>query len=559
MEKFKYNFSKPKAQEEFEKLSPDEKESIISSSRDEAFDIQERAREMPEQSFSPTWKRRLDFDKAAGEKNYDGLIEDLLTDSQVVELVDSINNRQPGIEAEIIDKVQDIYQNHFAIHGASIEKLPTILQDGILSREMSDKYENKNLNYRRPLKYTSTHDASIEEQGYGRVSSFSTYNLLKSFNDIDADTFKTDIIHYSAKHGINAENYVISSNEIRTKLSKNWTSVSTEYELNHKELKTDIKKIQDEIFKKIIENLQNEIPGVDVRNFRIRKSEEIHPSKSWEKYDELHFTIQIDKEIEEPKEAYMKNFFRHFLEILAYYSRSGKENYFSNLLSETVRELNIPLVPREYNAFGDLLKDIELNILEKAYEKLNKVEIKQQFLKAQYKHSWSDFVNVIIDVDRIDDVSMNKSIVFKWLDGERLWPNKNMQHKSEAPITGRVKKNAICGLELVNERPQDIKKTAACIDLLIDIIDKINIDHASRYLSEDDLQIIETVKSGFKINIKDVLVFASKLCNYNFFKKDFDGIDILYAMANYHKLPVYDKDGNVLWPKNIQHKDVANE
>jgi len=88
------------------------------------------------------------------------------------------------------------------------------------------------------------------------------------------------------------------------------------------------------------------------------------------------------------------------------------------------------------------------------------------------------------------------------------------------------------------------------------IISTINIDVAKRRLTQEEIKLVQSIKDNTNVNTKDILTFVSKFCNYDFFKKDLNYADLIFANANFSKLPVYNPDGDLVWPKKMSHEEV---
>ena len=498
MEKFNLknlDLSKPAEQERFDKEYAQLKDWEKSRVQNEAESEAQREE----------WRRRVE-----GWKNDSEIAQEIHA------LEEHIAANQEGITAEIMEKVQDIMRPHFAQHGTEITSLPSIFQDGIFSRAQSDKYESQNTEKRRAVRSQPKHTwADTEEQGYGRVSTFSVVPLLTAFKDFENGRSESDIVVYDEETSRYLDN---NSDEFK----------------NHERM---VREFEAKALKKIEEKIQKSLPSVRIENYVVYNDYFKH---------QPHFVIRVklSHAVEVRKEMFTKVLLNRFRTILEYLNKYS--------LSEASKEF--------FKHIYDQLSQATPETFGQVYAQLDKINLIRSLLTDTYCRTWRDEASLLIDTNKVDDVVMEKELV--WLTfqdtNDTVWKNwytlGNFQHKTEVPIVGRVKPQWFAGLlvEAQSEGSVGFQKT---LDQLTDIIKRINLEKAKN-LSESDEKLIHKIQEDEEVDSKDLLLFASKVCNYNLLDENLDDRDLVKALGNYGRFPVYNSEGDLVWPKVMSNQEV---
>jgi hypothetical protein len=482
---------------------------------------------------------------------------------EIDSLIEQIASNQEKITPEIMEKVQDIMQSHFAKHGASSSfKWVDILQDGIFSVYYGKKYNEKQLGKLRNVDSSFDIEKNgYNEQGSGRISTNSPEPMINTLERIMDDKELSDI-------------YPVYLN-----VEESFNFLGRDFDYTQPIEQEKLQNLKDEVVKVIDAELKLDIPiniktltfdgGFNSRGeivgllevdkkFWVDKEvlikdtivllyEQLQRAKCWYRNDD--FSNQVDYPM-------LTNFFDKFKEFKKQFPRrldrrGGKEDenyqYYQYILGN-IKNFN------ENNVFlSEIFKNFE--------------KFKEEYLKLFYeKIGWrSDGGEILIDLDKIPNNLINKIITrsiklkLDCSDGYKLetdYPeNIYFDHKFETPITGRVKPNWFAGFVRHKEKPKSIDFKETILEIT-NIIKRINIENIKN-LSSDEIQLVEKVKNGSEeINPKDVLMFASKICNYNFFNENINNQDFIKALANFGRLPVYSSDGDLIWPVEMKNEEV---
>lgn len=517
MEKFDFKqldlakeLDQKKYDEELSKLKDWEKPSVVEDAMFEAH--------------KEEWSRQT----KAWSKNSEMQIE-------IQKLAGQIENQQGRIEKEILEKVQDIYGDHFATHSTErIDNLASAMQNGIFSIDYRRNFHSKKIKDKLPISvdFTNFREATLHDQGTERVSTLSVAHLLQVIDRIETDGFTTDVIPF----------------EIFVHKDKNFSRFS------------------DRQTQEIVSDSQEVLIDEICKLYNASDLKIINTSFVYSNRGSITGNLKINKKIEIPKDELVKNLLFYIDRIVGSIWPPHQEDfsYIEEICNRFMRE---KLTKRIVGRYPESLKQEEGEASGKIvgnfmdeYDKLDKNKLKRELLGYCYKAGgYSSGMRLLIDINNIDEIDMGQRISNNiFIDGSEdhiesgsmFTENLNyFDHVAELPIKNRIKTKAICGVLMP-------EKDSFCVaDELKLLVKLINLDKI-KILNKSESDLVKSIQNDQDFDKKELVLFISRVCNFNFFNENLSKQNLIKALANLGKLPVYDNDGDLVWPKKIIHGEV---